>query len=200
MTTKEFIIDAMTEVFSEKGYMASMQDVATIVGIKVPSIYSHYSGKDEIILLSVKKEIENFRNYIQDIYEKFNKERSETLLKEIFFSYIEYFKKEKRMAFWNNFDLIPDMSLKKLHMEEYKQYMEWFVKILKDIFEQGKETGELKREADKEYHLLYIVTLQGILRGLLKFSGSDELQSIHHDKIWDLLWESIKGNQKNIQK
>ena len=58
MTTKDKILNAMTDLFSDKGYATSMSDVAGEVGIKVPSIYNHFSGKDEIILECVKREID----------------------------------------------------------------------------------------------------------------------------------------------
>ncbi len=52
---KEEILNAVKELFSQKGYMLSMSDIASSGTIKVPSLYSHFSGKDEISLQLLRK-------------------------------------------------------------------------------------------------------------------------------------------------
>jgi AcrR family transcriptional regulator len=48
-TTKERILDAALDLFSQKGYDAvTMEDIAEAVNIKKPSIYKHYSGKQDL--------------------------------------------------------------------------------------------------------------------------------------------------------
>ena len=49
MTTKEKILITSLRLFSEKGYNGvSMREIASAVGIKGASIYSHYKGKQDI--------------------------------------------------------------------------------------------------------------------------------------------------------
>lgn len=50
VSTKEKIIDAGIELFSEKGYSeTSMRDIAAAVEIKPASIYNHFKSKTEIL-------------------------------------------------------------------------------------------------------------------------------------------------------
>ncbi|MCR4752750.1 MAG: TetR/AcrR family transcriptional regulator [Eubacterium sp.] len=50
MYTKERILDAALTLFSENGYNGtSVEQIAKIVGIKAPSLYKHYRGKEEIL-------------------------------------------------------------------------------------------------------------------------------------------------------
>lgn len=50
MSTKERILDAALTLFSENGYNGtSVEQIANIVGIKAPSLYKHYRGKEEIL-------------------------------------------------------------------------------------------------------------------------------------------------------
>ena len=50
MSTKEKILDAALALFSENGYNGtSVEQIANIVGIKAPSLYKHYRGKEEIL-------------------------------------------------------------------------------------------------------------------------------------------------------
>ena len=50
MTTKEKILDAALTLFAENGYDGtSVEQIATEVGIKAPSLYKHYKGKEDIL-------------------------------------------------------------------------------------------------------------------------------------------------------
>ncbi len=50
MSTKEKILDAALTLFAEKGYDGtSVEQIANIVGIKAPSLYKHYKGKEDIL-------------------------------------------------------------------------------------------------------------------------------------------------------
>ena len=192
MTTKDKILNAMTDLFSDKGYATSMSDVAGEVGIKVPSIYNHFSGKDEIILECVKREIDFFTLHMKSVYQQMSSKRTEEILQEIFFRYIEYFKVGKRLRFWSNFDLIPDDKLQALCVDEYKKYMENLIFMISTEFQRGIQAGELRSDQNQQYHILYITVLQGVLRGMLKIPGVIDKQKDYHVIIWNLLWESIK--------
>ena len=50
MSTKEKILDAALTLFAKNGYDGtSMEQIAGIVGIKAPSLYKHYKGKEDIL-------------------------------------------------------------------------------------------------------------------------------------------------------
>lgn len=50
MSTKERILDAALTLFAENGYDGtSVEQIAGIVGIKAPSLYKHYKGKEDIL-------------------------------------------------------------------------------------------------------------------------------------------------------
>lgn len=50
MSTKERILDAALTLFAENGYDGtSVEQIAAIVGIKAPSLYKHYKGKEDIL-------------------------------------------------------------------------------------------------------------------------------------------------------
>ncbi|MCR5208688.1 MAG: TetR/AcrR family transcriptional regulator [Lachnospiraceae bacterium] len=65
MTTKDRILEEALRLFSEKGYDGtSVESIAEAVGIKAPSLYKHFKGKEEIlnciIDISEKRYSENF--------------------------------------------------------------------------------------------------------------------------------------------
>jgi AcrR family transcriptional regulator len=50
MTTKEKILDAAIDLFSQKGYREiSVREIAKAVGIKASSLYKHYENKESIL-------------------------------------------------------------------------------------------------------------------------------------------------------
>ena len=50
MSTKERILDAALTLFAENGYDGtSVEQIASNVGIKAPSLYKHYKGKEDIL-------------------------------------------------------------------------------------------------------------------------------------------------------
>ena len=50
MSTKERILDAALTLFAENGYDGtSVEQIAGVVGIKAPSLYKHYKGKEDIL-------------------------------------------------------------------------------------------------------------------------------------------------------
>ena len=50
MSTKEKILDAALTLFAENGFDGtSVEQIATEVGIKAPSLYKHYKGKEDIL-------------------------------------------------------------------------------------------------------------------------------------------------------
>ena len=50
MTTKEKILDEALTLFAENGYDGtSVEQIANKVGIKAPSLYKHYKGKEDIL-------------------------------------------------------------------------------------------------------------------------------------------------------
>ncbi|MBP3295945.1 MAG: TetR/AcrR family transcriptional regulator, partial [Lachnospiraceae bacterium] len=50
MSTKEKILDAALTLFAENGYDGtSVEQIVNVVGIKAPSLYKHYKGKEDIL-------------------------------------------------------------------------------------------------------------------------------------------------------
>ena len=192
MDTKKAIVFAMIEEFSEKGYMASMSDLSKRVGIKVPSIYSHYKSKDEIILLCIKDEIKNFKIYYHTYLQDLKTRSTESILKDLFYAYIQYFKNVSKLRFWNNFDLIPNIELRKEGLNLYIEYMLELELEIKQIFSFGVSSGELRADLDKEAYLMYIILIQGVLRGMLKLEEISVNSTKYYEKVWQMYWKTIK--------
>jgi AcrR family transcriptional regulator len=52
---RQQILSEATRLFAQRGYRAvSMEDIGAAVGLAAPSVYRHYSSKDEILLLAAR--------------------------------------------------------------------------------------------------------------------------------------------------
>ena len=66
--TREIILQETLRLFSEKGYAAvSMRDIAASVGIRVSSIYHHFSGKQELFDALVQK-VSDLKDSLQAVF------------------------------------------------------------------------------------------------------------------------------------
>ena len=62
--TKQVILAAALDLFSVQGFEAtSMQQIAEAVGIRKPSLYSHFAGKQEILDALVQTTIEQYEKH-----------------------------------------------------------------------------------------------------------------------------------------
>ncbi|WP_298739259.1 TetR/AcrR family transcriptional regulator, partial [uncultured Treponema sp.] len=62
--TKQVILAAALDLFSVQGFEAtSMQQIAEAVGIRKPSLYSHFAGKQEILDALVRTTIEQYEKH-----------------------------------------------------------------------------------------------------------------------------------------
>lgn len=129
--TKERLILAAIELFSTKGYEGtSVEEIAKAVGIKAPSIYDHFKGK-EALLYAV-------RDYADIVYDKgmqFSRVQSETVCSNDGF-------KEFTMQLIE-FTLNNDIARKMRRMMTIEQFRNEFftematkrnVTVLKDIY------------------------------------------------------------------
>ncbi|MBM7616417.1 TetR/AcrR family transcriptional regulator [Alkaliphilus hydrothermalis] len=64
--TVDRIRDAALDLFTEKGYGASMKEIAKAAGITAPAIYVHYSSKEELFLHVVDYAIDQYSKHLSD--------------------------------------------------------------------------------------------------------------------------------------
>lgn len=67
-TTKQIILEKALELFSLKGYdSVSVDEIAKAVGIKAPSLYNHYQGKQAIFEAIVENTAAEYEEYTDKI-------------------------------------------------------------------------------------------------------------------------------------
>lgn len=196
MDKKSEILEAAFILFAEKGYYLSMSELAAAVGIKTPSLYSHFSSKDQIIELVMQNEIEayfhHYENAIQQLEEKSCKEQFEGLYTAVF----SYLKQDGRLRFWRNIPLMPQDELRNkfngLIQEREKSYNEQIILWL----EKGITRGEVKEKVNRDGALLlYFAVIQGMLDMYLLYRSKPDLIMGFAQRAFEAFWDSLKTDR-----
>lgn len=194
MSKRDEIIGIMFFLFAEKGYSASMSDLAKLAKIKVPSIYSHFSSKDAIVLLVIEKEIDNYYQFLnQIINDSIDKNANcKETLETIYFSVIEYFKCDNRLRFWKNISLINNADLRKESKKVIAFYEKTNGSLYRSVFENGVKNMEITGENLQGTMYLYLALIRGTLD--VAFISEDVVLSIDDfaKMSWKAYWEGLK--------
>ncbi len=65
--TRERLLDAAEEAFAEHGWALSMEQVATAAGVVRPTVYRHFSGRDDLLLAMVIRSAERLRVQLEEV-------------------------------------------------------------------------------------------------------------------------------------
>lgn len=189
MENKDKILDATDLLFADRGYNLSMSDIAKEVGIKVPSIYSHYSGKDEIILLVVEREINHFYSFLLDEICGMNQLTCEEKLKKIYYLTLNYYKQGNRLRFWRGISLIQNLDLKMQCGDLVREKEKLVREVLNQIFEKG--TGKSGTDTQGMVSF-YFVIIKGVMDMMLVYQDQKNGLDLFYDTIWNEYWTAIK--------
>ena len=118
MDKKEEILEAAAVLFIEKGYGFSMSELSAAVGIKTPSLYSHYESKEEIVGLMMQRAFLSCRTELEQYIASLHGGRCEDRLKGLFGFLLDYFRQGGRVSFLKNAMLIQNPPLREKCLAE----------------------------------------------------------------------------------
>ncbi len=139
---EQLIIQAAEEVFEEKGYYeASMDEIAARVGVAKGTIYTHFPGKEELVVAIFKRNLQTFLDGIDVVIEAEPTPRAklEALLQ---FIYTGLYSRQTRLltSMYNGIDM------KRMIVEKggcMSDLWERVVSRVTTLLEEGKAAGEL---------------------------------------------------------
>jgi len=192
LDTKQQIIEAAFELFCEKGYHLSMAELAKRVGIKTPSLYSHFSGKDQILELMIQNEIIRYFDCLDAKLLCAESMCCRDAMKSLFLFALEYFNDMSRLRFWRTIPLISNeqMRLKcsRLIAEKDRSSNE----RMRQCFLKGIKNGELRPGISESALHLYLVMIQGVLDGMLLYPKSGN-ENTFAANIFDAYWGGVRA-------
>ncbi|MEN1761119.1 TetR/AcrR family transcriptional regulator [Anoxynatronum sibiricum] len=161
MDKKNEILQAMFVLFSQKGYQASIADLAKQVNLKPSSIYSHFGSKDEIVFLTVEQEVNEFFGCMETAGQK--SDSPEKTLYNLLQAVLDYFKDHNRLRFWKSIVLIQQVELRKQCQILIRQREQAHIHFVEGLFETMILEGNLSQNCKKGALSLYLCLGNGLL-------------------------------------
>lgn len=181
---EELIIQAAEEVLQEKGYYeTSMDEIAARVGIAKGTIYTHFPGKEELVLAIFKRDMQTFLQRIDVVIEAEPRPSAklEALLQ---FIYTGFFSKQTRLlsSIYNSVDLKRMLAEKGGCMRDL---WEGLVSRVTMLLEEGKVAGEINPSIPTSVMLLPFFSLFSPKSYDRLLLGED----FSHEELVKYLWQ-----------
>ena len=190
---KQEIIDAAFDLFCEKGDHLSMSELAVAVGIKTPSLYSHFTGKSQILERMIREEICRYFDELGNLMNGTKSMLCQDVMKSLYAFVMDYFGEYKRLRFWRMIPLISNEPLRATCSRLIAQKDGLYNERMRQCFMKGVENGELKPETTEGALSLYFAMIQGVLDGMLlypKGAGSSALA----EQVLDAYWNGVRAD------
>ena len=173
--TKKRILDKELELFSENGYdSVSVGEIAKAVGIKAPSLYSHYPSKQAIFnaivedtALQYEKYTDKINIHVQNAKKDmsiFSEITEEVLIKKVnqIFSYSLHDEKINRFRRMMTIEQFRSEELSAFYTERYVDRM---IRYHAEIFKNLIAAGEIRDENIETLSMMYVspvITMLGV--------------------------------------
>ncbi|MEL6649295.1 MAG: TetR/AcrR family transcriptional regulator [Bacteroidota bacterium] len=134
---KQEILQTATRLFSEKGFLAStMRDLAKLLNIQPPSLYSHYESKDEILWEIAVRCAKIFNDRVLPIAQEEGsiEKRLQKMIREHAACILD--NQEAAAIFFHEWEhLVPERH------QWYAGFISMYEKVFADLIEEGKQKG-----------------------------------------------------------
>ncbi len=196
-TAKQLLFTTALEHFSRNGFEgASLGQIATDVGIKKPSIYKHFSSKEDLfikVLLHTEHEVK------RRIMRYFTDHLKENGLKETLQAFphflLEEYEKELSFCFLLRQAFFPPQMLTRDVLEKITPLLDSFEKMLTRRFKELAPDMLLSQPAAAS--LAYITIIDGILAEML-YAGMNKAQR-RIDAAWPIYCRGVFTPDKLLQ-
>jgi len=173
--TKQKILDKALELFAAKGYdSVSVGDIAEAVGIKAPSLYNHFPGKQAIFNAIVESTATQYEAdtdkidiHVQDVHRDipiFTEITADALFEKVR-QIFEYSLHNEAISRFRRMMTIEQFRSPELASLYTKRYVERILHYHADIFRALTASGEICAEDPDALAMMYVapvVTLIGI--------------------------------------
>lgn len=185
------IKQAALKHFARDGYEgASLSQIASEVGIKKPSIYNHYAGKEELFLSILTAISEDYKRFLAARLEQSVGDSPERQLFRMYKTYIEYFTIDSdRTDFWKRVILFPPAFLKERIMQIVGEVEQLIAPRLAALFAEGIGRRTIRAFDPGELVTLFYSLVNGYMMGLMMAGPHDFSNKL--ERIWTMFWQGI---------
>ena len=190
MDKKQEIIEAAFELFSIKGDHLSVAELARAVGIKTPSLYSHFESKDQIMEIMIRQEIQRYYERLEQEILLAEKLSCKEAMQRLFDFAMEYFGENKRLRVWRTVPLISNEQHKIIFRELIGNQDNRYIQRMKRCFRKGLDNGEIRADISESALNLYFTMIQGVL-DIMLLRPIKPNKNGFASKVFEAYWKGI---------
>lgn len=185
------ILQTAVSHFANEGYEgASLSKIAEEVGIKKPSIYAHYKGKDDLFLSAVQYSLHTQKAQLAAYFNSMQDESMESLL----FGYFEWLAKESRdneqMKLILRVAYFPPLKLEKEVGELFNPFFDTMQRHLTRLLrERHRQEKVFFSEDFSNIASAYLTITEGVMNELV-YSGMEKYNQ-RLQAVWPIFWRGL---------
>lgn len=190
--SKQKILDEAFKLFSKGDYNSvSLADIAKEAGIKKPSIYAHFTSKEELFLSLVDEELQRLYLFLDETFGSEKACKVEYMTYEFLKKCMEYSVRNiSEIRFLNRILYSPPINLADQINDRISFFNEKIFSIQRQLMSYGIENGEIKSQ--KLDNLLY--SFSTFIRGNFAMALVEENFSLEKFNFcWQVYWNGIKN-------
>jgi AcrR family transcriptional regulator len=193
--TSERIKMTALKHFAQFGYEgASMANIAEEVGIKKQSIYTHFKGKDELLLKVSDDVLVDELKFLDDYAETHRESRLEEFLYGFLLKYRDRYGNDDFTKFLLRMLFFQPAHLSKEAEEFGQKYVDHLEEILILAARKGEEDGQIDSDVGaRRAAVAYMGVLDGLFFELLTGDASRVREKL--DFSWEVYWRGVSSQR-----
>ena len=190
MSSKK-IRDVALSHFAHFGYEgAALSKIAEEVGIKKPTIYSHYKGKDDLFLSVVQYVFQLERRRILAYFQSCEDMPLKTKLQGMFQWLEQGFHESDKTKFLLRVSFFPPPALFDEVMNIVNPFLDGMKRNLIKLLNKAGQQGEFSSSNTEAVAIAYLTLIDGVLVELLY--GGKQRYGIRVEAAWDIFWRGAE--------
>lgn len=192
MDRKDGLLQIARDLFTEKGYETSLSDIAAVAGMKVPSLYSHFSSKDELFTIVIEREINRLFDFVCSTMEDMKADGQNISLERLYWNTIHYFSQDNRLRFWRFIYVIGNQELRMRCLELMLRRERRNEEIYTRFFRKAVEDQEIRPDRVREAQCLFLAMMRGVLDVMYTVDSLEFDVDLYAERVWKAFWEGFR--------
>ena len=192
MTAKK-IMEIALHHFAQHGYEgASLRDISAEVGIKKPSIYNHFKGKDELFMAVYQDVAAKELSFVEEYLKPDSRLTFKTQLYDFLIQYMERYESAEETKFFLRMSFFSPTHLRMESMKLSMGYIDKMTDLAKVLFTSAANRGSIRLNVSIEHATgAYTAILDSVFVEMLY--GDKERARKRLEASWHVFWQGIRS-------
>ncbi len=191
---KKKIKQTALDLFGQKGYEeTSLSDIAAVVGIKKPSIYNHFSSKEEIFTDVIEDLIKSEITSYHKLHEIEHPGSAIEQVRRVFDSFCHRLLTTKEARLWKRVSFYPPDPFKEFISKKFYELEVEYSRLLRSIHDSGKRNGYFMHIDVDQFTASFLCLIDGVF--LEHHYYTEEIFKERIESIWKVYELGLTNNK-----